>query len=160
MKLVIQRVKSASIEVEGKTISEIGLGILVLLGVTTSDTEKEADFLVEKLAKLRIMARLPSPEGEANGGQGENDKKMNYSIRDVGGEMLIVSQFTLYGDTKGGNRPSFIKAARPEIAKPLYDYFIEKVKAQKISVQTGQFGADMKIKALLDGPVTIILEQG
>lgn len=158
MKLVVQRVKNASVTVEKKVISHIEKGFLVLLGITGADTKSEADFLSEKLIKLRIMARLPSPEGEADGGQDDANKKMNFSIKDVGGQILIVSQFTLYGDTTGGNRPSFIKAARPEVAKPLYEYFIEKVKSLGVPVGTGKFGAEMKIDAELDGPVTIIIE--
>jgi D-tyrosyl-tRNA(Tyr) deacylase len=158
MKLVVQRVKNASVTVEEKVISHISKGFLVLLGITGPDTKNEANFMAEKLSKLRIMARLPSPEGEANGGQ-DDDKKMNFSIKDVGGEVLIVSQFTLYGDTAGGNRPSFIKAARPEVAEPLYEYFIEKVKSFGIKVATGKFGAEMKIDAELDGPVTILMEK-
>ena len=159
MKLVVQRVKKASVSVDEKVLSHISKGFLVLVGITGADTKNEANFLAEKLVKLRIMARLPSPEGEANGGQDDGDKKMNFSIKDVGGKILIVSQFTLYADTTGGNRPSFINAARPEIAEPLYDYFVEKVKSLGIKVETGKFGATMKIDAELDGPVTIIIEQ-
>ncbi|HSA84332.1 MAG TPA: D-aminoacyl-tRNA deacylase [Patescibacteria group bacterium] len=144
MKLVVQRVKNASVTVEKKVISHIEKGFLVLLGITGADTKNEANFLAEKLAKLRIM----------DDGVG----KMNLSVTDAGGSMLIVSQFTLYGDTKGGNRPSFITAARPEVAEPLYEYFVEKVKSLGISVATGQFGADMQIDVTLDGPVTILLE--
>jgi D-aminoacyl-tRNA deacylase len=154
MKLVVQRVKKASVTVEKEVVSYISHGFLVLVGITGADTKIEADFLSEKLSKLRIMTRLHSPEAKADGGQGD---KMDLSIKDVNGEILIVSQFTLYGDTKGGNRPSFIKAARPEIAEPLYDYFVEKVKSLGIKVGTGKFGADMKIDAELDGPVTIIM---
>lgn len=143
MKIIVQRVKNASVAVDKKVISHIAKGFLVLLGITGADTKIEADFLAEKLSKLRIMS--------------DEQGKMNLSIKDVLGEILIVSQFTLYGDTTGGNRPSFIKAARPEVAEPLYEYFIEKVKSLGISVKTGKFGADMKIDTELDGPVTIIL---
>jgi len=157
MKLVIQRVLKSSVSVDGKEISSIDKGFLVLLGVTTSDTTKEADFLAEKLVKLRVMADEPTrpltPE-RSDGGRG----KMNLSVKDVGAEILIVSQFTLYGDTKDGNRPSFINAARPEIAEPIYNHFVEKVKSLGVKVGTGKFGADMKIEAKLDGPVTIIIE--
>lgn len=144
MKLVVQRVKNASVRVEKEVISHISHGFLVLVGITGADTKSEADFLAEKLVKLRIM----------DDGAG----KMNLSVKDVDGSMLIVSQFTLYGDTTGGNRPSFIKAARPEIAEPLYNYFVEKVKSMGVTVGTGKFGADMKIDAELDGPVTILIE--
>lgn len=145
MKLVVQRVKNASVTVEKEVLSHISHGFLVLVGITGADTKSEADFLAEKLSKLRIMS-------DATG-------KMNLSVKDVGGSMLLVSQFTLYGDTKDGNRPSFINAARPEIAKPLYDYFVEKVKSLGVTVGTGKFGAEMKIDAELDGPVTILMEQ-
>lgn len=144
MKLIVQRVSRASVSVDQKVISSIGKGFLVLLGITGADTKIEADFLAEKLTKLRIMS--------------DESGKMNLSVKTVNGAVLIVSQFTLYADTKGGNRPSFINAARPEIAKPLYDYFIEKVKSLGVFVATGEFGADMKIDAVLDGPVTIIME--
>jgi len=144
MKLVIQRVQKASVTVEKEVVSSIEKGFLVLLGITGADTQNEADFLAEKLSKLRIM--------------GDNEGKMNLTVKDARGSILIVSQFTLYGDTKGGNRPSFIKAARPEVAKPLYDYFVEKVKSFGIAVGTGRFGAEMKIDAVLDGPATILIE--
>lgn len=144
MKLVVQRVKKTSVTVDKKVISHISKGFLVLLGITEADTKNEADFLAEKLVKLRVMS--------------DEQGKMNLTVGDVAGQILIVSQFTLYGDTKGGNRPSFIKAARPEIAEPLYEYFIEKVKSFDIPVATGKFSADMKINVELDGPVTIIME--
>lgn len=144
MKVVVQRVKKASVTVEKEVISHVSSGFLVLLGITGADTKSEADFLALKLSKLRIMS--------------DKEGKMNLSVTDAGGAILIVSQFTLYGDTKDGNRPSFVNAARPEVAEPLYDYFIEKVKSLGIQVATGKFGADMKIDAELDGPVTIIIE--
>lgn len=144
MKLVVQRVKKASIAVDGKVISSIDQGFLVFLGITGADTKSEADFLSKKLVKLRLMS--------------DESGKMNLSVKDATGAMLIVSQFTLYGDAKGGNRPSFIKAARPEVAEPLYDYFVEKVKSLGVEVGTGRFGADMKIDAVLDGPATILIE--
>lgn len=145
MKLVVQRVKKASVTVNEEVIAHISHGFLVLVGITGADTKSEADFLAEKLSKLRIMDDLAG--------------KMNLSVKDVNGEMLVVSQFTLYGDTKDGNRPSFINAARPEIAEPLYEYFVEKVKNLGVKVGTGKFGSDMKIEATLDGPVTILIEQ-
>jgi D-tyrosyl-tRNA(Tyr) deacylase len=145
MKMVVQRVKKASVTVEKKVISHISQGFLVLLGITGPDTENEANFLAEKLVKLRIMS--------------DKDGKMNLSVKDASGQILIVSQFTLFGDTAGGNRPSFINAARPEIAKPLYEYFVKKVKSLGVTVETGEFGADMQIDATLDGPVTILMEK-
>jgi D-tyrosyl-tRNA(Tyr) deacylase len=169
MKLVIQRVLKASVTVEKEVISSIDKGFLVLTGITGADTKKEADFLAEKLVKLRIMddgaarladsprASVDARRGEAGDGESRRGK-MNLSIVDAGGSILIVSQFTLYGDTKGGNRPSFINAARPEVAEPLYDYFVGKVKSLGVAVATGRFGADMKIDAVLDGPVTILIE--
>ena len=146
MKIVVQRVKNASVEVEGKTVGKIEKGFLVLLGVTHSDTKKEADYLAKKLCKLRVFTD-------------ENDK-MNLSLKDVGGKLLIVSQFTLYADCTGGNRPSFIEAARPEQAEELYEYFCKECKEKyDINVEKGIFGADMKVNLLNDGPVTIIIER-
>ena len=145
MKLVIQRVKNASVDVEKKTIGKIGNGFLVLLGIKTSDTIQDADYLVRKLINLRVFTD-------------ENDK-MNLALKDINGELLIISQFTLYGDCKkSGNRPSFSDAAKPEIAIPLYEYFVNECKKQIPIVETGIFGADMKVNLLNDGPVTIIIE--
>ena len=146
MKLVIQRVKNASVEVDNKIVGKIGQGFLVLLGVGPEDTKKEADFLIQKLIKLRIF-------------KDENDK-MNLSIKDINGELLIVSQFTLYADCSGGNRPSFANAAKPDKANELYEYFIQNCKKEGIKkVEHGIFGADMKVQLLNDGPVTILLEK-
>ena len=145
MKLVIQRVKNAKVDVDGKTVGSIEKGFLVLLGVTHTDTKETADYLVKKLCKLRVFE-------DENG-------KMNLSIKDVGGQLLIVSQFTLYADCSGGNRPSFANAAKPDLANELYEYFCEKCKEEQIEVQKGIFGADMKVSLLNDGPVTIILEK-
>ena len=146
MKIVVQRVKNASVQVEGKTVGEIEKGFLVLLGVTHSDTKEKAEYLAKKLCKLRIFTD-------------ENDK-MNLSLKDVGGKLLIVSQFTLYADCSGGNRPSFIEAARPEQAEELYEYFCKECKEKyDINVEKGIFGADMKVNLLNDGPVTIIIER-
>lgn len=145
MKIVIQRVKNAKVDVEGKTVGKIEKGFLVLLGVTHDDTEEQADYLVKKLCQLRVFTD-------------ENDK-MNLSLKDVNGKLLIVSQFTLYGDCTQGNRPSFIEAERPEEAIPLYEYFCEQCKLNNIEVQKGIFGADMKVELLNDGPVTILLEK-
>ncbi len=144
MKLVIQRVTNASVSVSGEIVGEIDAGLLVLLGIKTGDTHKEADVLAMKLSKLRVMS-------DALG-------KMNLSVKESGGQILVVSQFTLYGDTTGGNRPSFITAARPEDSEPLYEYFIAQLKSLGLGVSTGKFGADMQIAAALDGPVTIVME--
>ena len=145
MKLVVQRVKNAKVEVDGKTVGSINQGFLVLLGVTHTDTKAEADYLVKKLCNLRVFE-------DENG-------KMNLGLKDIGGELLIVSQFTLYADCSQGNRPSFINAAKPDVANELYEYFCEKCKEQNIKVEKGIFGADMKVSLLNDGPVTIILEK-
>ena len=145
MKLVVQRVKNAKVEVDGKTVGSINKGFLVLLGVTHTDTRSEADYLVKKLCNLRVFE-------DENG-------KMNLGLKDVGGELLIVSQFTLYADCTQGNRPSFINAAKPDVANELYEYFCEKCMEQNIKVEKGIFGADMKVSLLNDGPVTIILEK-
>ncbi len=145
MKLVIQRVKDSKVEVEGKTVGSIDSGFLVLIGVTHTDTKEIADYLVKKLCNLRIFE-------DENG-------KMNLSIKDVKGKILIVSQFTLYADCSNGNRPSFTNAANPEFANELYEYFCEKCEENNIEVQKGIFGAEMKVSLLNDGPVTIILEK-
>ncbi len=146
MKLVVQRVSNAKVDVDGNTVGKIGKGFLVLCGITHTDTEKEADFLAGKLCKLRVFE-------DENG-------KMNLALNDVGGELLLISQFTLYADTvSSGNRPSFIDAARHEKAQPLYNYFVNKCKEYGVHVEEGVFGADMKVSLLNDGPVTIILEK-
>lgn len=145
MKALIQRVKRASVTIENKLYSEIGAGILVLLGVEKGDERENADKLAEKLVKLRIFE--------------DENEKMNLSIKDVKGEMLIVSQFTLCGDCKKGTRPSFDKAAEPKIANELYEYFVSKVKSYGISCQTGKFAAMMDIELIHDGPVTFMIEK-
>ncbi len=146
MKLVVQRVLSSKVEVDGKTVGEIEKGFMVLCGITHNDTEKEADVLARKLCNLRVFE--------------DENEKMNLSLKDVGGKLLIISQFTLYADSmSSGNRPSFINAARPEKAEPLYEYFLKKCEAEGIEVQKGIFGADMKVSLINDGPVTIILEK-
>ena len=145
MKIVVQRVKHAQVEVEGKVVGKINNGFMVLLGVTHDDTEKEADYLVKKLCKLRVFSD-------------ENDK-MNLSIKDVNGELLIISQFTLYANCKDGNRPSFIEAAKPDKANELYEYFCKECEKNEIKVEKGIFGANMKVSLLNDGPVTIIIEK-
>lgn len=145
MKLVIQRVKNAQVDVEGKTVGKIDKGFLVLIGVTHTDTKEIADYLVKKLCNLRVFE--------------DENEKMNLGLKDVNGELLIVSQFTLYADCTGGNRPSFINAAKPDQANELYEYFCQKCEETGINVQKGIFGADMKVSLLNDGPVTIILEK-
>jgi len=145
MRLVIQRVKEASVRVVGrdKIVGEIGNGLLILIGVGEGDNKKDAEAMAQKLSKLRIMS--------------DTEGKMNLSVKDIEGEILAVSQFTLYADTSGGNRPSFIKAAKPVKAREIYDYFVVKLKDLGVKVKTGEFGSYMKIKAELDGPVTILL---
>lgn len=145
MRLLIQRVNSASVTVENKIIGKINKGFLVLLGVTHDDTKEDADYLVKKLCNLRVFK--------------DEKHKMNLSIKDISGELLIVSQFTLYADTSSGNRPSFINAAKPDKANELYEYFIERCKENNIKTETGIFGADMNVNLINDGPVTILLEK-
>ena len=144
MKAVIQRVKHTSLKVDGKLISEIPFGLAVYLGVKCGDTSAQAEALAKKLSKLRIFE-------DENG-------KMNLSVSDVGGEILLISQFTLYGDCSHGNRPSFIEAERPEAANALYEYTAKILRELGMTVKTGIFGADMKIEQYNDGPVTIIYE--
>ncbi len=144
MKAVVQRVRESSVTVEGKIISSIGKGLLVLLGVAEGDGEKEAVYLADKIVHLRIFE-------DENG-------KMNRSLLDIHGEMLVVSQFTLLGDCRKGRRPSFIQAAGPENANTLYEYFVSKVRETGIAVQTGQFRAMMDVALINDGPVTLIVE--
>lgn len=145
MKLVIQRVKNAQVEVEEKIVGKIKKGFLVFLGVTHTDTKEIADYLVKKLCKLRVFTD-------------ENDK-MNLSLKDVNGELLIVSQFTLYANCQEGNRPSFTDAAKPDMANELYEYFCLECEKNGINVEKGVFGAHMNIELLNDGPVTIIMEK-
>lgn len=145
MKLVIQRVKNASVKVEENVVGEIQKGFLVLIGIKQGDTKEQADYLVRKVCNLRVFTD-------------ENDK-MNLGLKDVNGKLLIVSQFTLYGNCNDGNRPSFIEAARPEEAIPLYEYFCNECAKNGIEVQKGIFGADMKVELLNDGPVTILMER-
>ena len=144
MRVVIQRVKNASVEIDGNVNRKINTGFLVLLGIASTDTKQDVDYLVKKVVNLRVFSD-------------ENDK-MNLSLKDVNGELLVISQFTLYGNCREGNRPSFIEAAKPDVAIPLYEYFVEECKKQISVVETGVFGADMKVSLLNDGPVTIIIE--
>lgn len=145
MKLVVQRVQEAQVSVGEKIVGKIDKGFLVLLGVTHLDTKENADFLTNKLCNLRVFE--------------DENEKMNLSIKDVKGQLLIVSQFTLYADCKKGNRPSFVNSANPEMAEELYNYFINQCKRQIDNVQTGIFGENMKVSLINDGPVTIILEK-
>ena len=144
MRMVIQRVSSASVDVEGKTVGKIGKGYAVFLGVGEGDKREYADKMIEKMIKLRIF---PDEQG-----------KINLSLKDVGGELLLISQFTLYADYKKGNRPSFIHSAEPEEAKKLYEYAIERCRAMEVKVEHGIFGADMKVSLVNDGPFTMVLD--
>lgn len=143
MRAVIQRVTSASVSIGGEVFGSIGKGYLVLLGVHTSDDRTDADHLIKKISGLRVF------EDDAG--------KMNLSLGDVGGELLVVSQFTLYGDARHGNRPSFIEAALPDKAVPLYEYIVDSLR-RSFHVETGKFGADMQVSLVNDGPVTILLD--
>ena len=144
MRAVVQRVTRASVTVNGEAVGEIGNGLVVLLGIAGDDTEKDASYLIEKIAALRIF------DDEAG--------VMNVSVRDVGGAVLIVSQFTLYGDVRRGLRPSWIDAAAPEIAEPLYDFFVAQARKSVAEVATGSFRAMMLLELVNDGPVTILLD--
>jgi D-tyrosyl-tRNA(Tyr) deacylase len=151
MRAVIQRVSRAAVRVEGVTVGEIGRGFLVLLGVTHSDGRAEADWMARKIAGLRLFAEGPR--------QGEDDAgKMNLGLSDVGGAALVVSQFTLYGDARKGRRPSFTDAAHPEQAEPLIDYFVQRLREEGVSVETGQFQAVMEVELVNDGPVTLVVD--
>ena len=145
MKFVIQRVKNASVTINNNIVGSINKGFLVLIGITHTDTKEIADLLIKKLLKLRVFE--------------DENEKMNLALSDVNGEVLLISQFTLYADCRKGNRPAFIDAAKPEYANELYKYFIKKCKEKGIYTQEGIFGADMKVELLNDGPVTIMLEK-
>ncbi|WP_370478620.1 D-aminoacyl-tRNA deacylase [Tamlana flava] len=145
MKVVIQRVSNASVTIDGSKLASIEKGLLILLGIVDDDTQEDIKWLSNKIANLRVF--------------GDNNGVMNNSIKDVGGDAIVVSQFTLHASTKKGNRPSYIKAAKPDIAIPLYECFVEQLEADlNKKVQTGEFGADMKVELLNDGPVTIIID--
>ena len=145
MKLVIQRVTDANVKINDKEVSRIGKGYLVLIGINHTDAKEIADYLVKKLVNLRIFE--------------DENEKLNLSIKDINGELLLVSQFTLYGDCSRGNRPSFIEAARPEYAEELYNYFVKECKKEIKVVKEGKFGSYMKINLTNDGPATIIIEK-
>jgi D-tyrosyl-tRNA(Tyr) deacylase len=144
MRAVVQRVSEARVTIDGEVRSQIGRGFLVLLGIERNDTERDADYLAHRIAGLRLFP--------------DDEYKMNLSVNDVGGSVLIVSQFTLYGDCRKGMRPSYDRAARPEAAQPLYDYFVERMRATGLAVETGVFQAMMQVALVNDGPVTLICE--
>ena len=145
MKVVIQRVSSASVTIDTKIVADIQKGLLVLVGIEDADNQEDIDWLVNKITNIRIF--------------GDENEVMNLSVKDIDGEMIVVSQFTLHAATKKGNRPSYIKASKPEIAIPLYENFINQMESELgKTVQSGVFGADMKVLLLNDGPVTIILD--
>lgn len=144
MRVVVQRVKHASVTINGTVNGKINNGFLVLLGIQSTDSEQDVDYLVKKVTNLRIFS--------------DENNKMNLSLKDVNGGLLIVSQFTLYANCKEGNRPSFVEAAKPDVAIPLYEYFVSECKKIIPVVETGIFGADMKVDLLNDGPVTIIMD--
>lgn len=145
MRVVVQRCSRAEVRIDGQTVGQIGRGFLLLVGVTDGDSEAQADLLAKKVAQMRVFE-----DGEG---------KMNLALKDVDGAILSISQFTLYADCKKGNRPSFIRAARPETAAPLYDYFNARLRSEYgLQVETGRFGADMKVDFINDGPVTILLD--
>lgn len=145
MRVILQRVSEASVKIDDSIKGSIEDGILILLGIEAIDSELDADWLISKISGLRIFS--------------DSEGKMNLSIKDVNGAFLVISQFTLFASTKKGNRPSYIQAARPEQAIPLYDYFVSKLKSEtKLKVETGLFGADMKVSLVNDGPVTISID--
>ncbi len=144
MKIVIQRVSNAHVDVEGKTVGSIKEGLMLLIGVEETDVQQDADWLIQKILQLRIF---PDQEG-----------KLNLSVQDIKGEILCISQFTLIADYKKGNRPSFIKAAKPDIAIPLFEYFKTELKKSQLKIESGIFGADMKVSLTNDGPVTIVMD--
>ena len=145
MRTVIQRVAEATVKVDNKTVGAINKGLLILLGIETEDTIEDIDWLCGKIARLRIFD--------------DQEGRMNLSVNEISGEILVVSQFTLHASTKKGNRPSYIKAAPPDVAEPLINAFIEKLKEEvKTNIQTGEFGAMMQISLINDGPVTIIID--
>ena len=145
MKIVLQRCSRAEVRIDGEITGKIGRGFVVLVGITHNDTREDADFLAKKVAGMRVFE--------------DADGKMNLSLAEVGGQILSISQFTLYGNARKGNRPSFVEAARPEVAEPLYDYFNQVLREQYgLQVETGRFGANMQVDFVNDGPVTIIVD--
>ena len=144
MKVVIQRVSEAHVKVDGKIVGEINKGYMLLIGIDESDEKPDADWLVQKILNLRVF--------------GDENDKLNLSIQDINGEILCISQFTLIADYKKGNRPSFIKAAKPDKAIPLFEYFKEQISKSGLKTESGIFGADMKVSLINDGPVTIVMD--
>jgi D-tyrosyl-tRNA(Tyr) deacylase len=144
MKVIIQRVSESHVKVDGNIVGEIGKGLMLLVGIDENDTETDADWLVQKILNLRIF--------------GDEDGKLNLSVQDIKGEILCISQFTLIADYKKGNRPSFIKAAKPDKAIPLFDYFKQEISKSGLKTESGIFGADMKVSLINDGPVTIVMD--
>jgi D-tyrosyl-tRNA(Tyr) deacylase len=145
MKAVIQRVSSASVTIDSKIVAEIQKGLLVLVGIEDADTQEDTNWLIQKIANLRIF--------------GDENEVMNLSVRDIDGEIIVVSQFTLQASTKKGNRPSYIKASKPDVAIPIYEGFVQQLEKELgKKVQTGIFGADMQVSLLNDGPVTIVID--
>jgi len=144
MKVVIQRVSESSVKVDGTIVGEIGKGLMLLVGIDEGDSVTDADWLVQKVLNLRIF--------------GDENDKLNLSVQDIKGEILCISQFTLIADYKKGNRPSFIKAAKPDNAIPLFDYFKEQISKSGLKTESGIFGADMKVSLINDGPVTIVMD--
>ncbi len=144
MRAVVQRVNSAKVEIDGKIVGEINKGLLVFLGISKDDIEEDLDYIYKKVTGLRIFE--------------DENENMNLELNDVDGELLIVSQFTLYADARKGKRPSFIEAGRPEMSKPIYREFIRRAESDGYKVSTGEFGADMQVSLVNDGPVTILLD--
>lgn len=144
MKVVIQRVSESNVKVNGKIVGEIGKGLMLLIGIDENDEKTDADWLVQKILNLRIF--------------GDENDMLNLSVQDIKGEILCISQFTLIADYKKGNRPSFIKAAKPDKAIPLFDYFKEEIAKSGLKTESGIFGADMKVSLINDGPVTIVMD--
>lgn len=144
MKAVIQRVSEASVTVDGQIVGKIGKGLMLLVGIDEEDRQSDADWLIQKILHLRVF--------------GDENEKLNLSVKDISGEILCISQFTLIADYKKGNRPSFIKAAKPDLAIPLFDYFKEEIAKSGLKTESGIFGADMKVSLINDGPVTIVMD--
>ncbi|SEW38348.1 D-tyrosyl-tRNA(Tyr) deacylase [Chryseobacterium wanjuense] len=144
MKVVIQRVSESHVKVDGKIVGEIGKGLMLLVGIDENDSKADADWIVQKILNLRIF--------------GDDEGKLNLSVVDIAGEILCISQFTLIADYKKGNRPSFIKAAKPDTAIPLFDYFKEEISKSGLKTESGIFGSDMKVSLINDGPVTIVMD--
>ncbi|AZI54332.1 D-tyrosyl-tRNA(Tyr) deacylase [Epilithonimonas vandammei] len=144
MKVVLQRVNNSSVEVDGKVVGKIEKGLMLLIGVDETDEHSDADWLAKKILDVRVFS--------------DDEGKMNHSVRDISGEILCISQFTLISDYKKGNRPSYIKAARPEKAIPLFEYFKEELKKSGLKIESGIFGADMKVALINDGPVTLVFD--